>query len=114
MKRISRKYVEFLRRPQVARLLLVAFASRMPIGMVGFSMLMFLREALGNFTLAGLAVGVNFVSMAIAAPIQGRIIDRHVGYDDSDLLWKKVWLGHSSGRVKTLALRIISERESEI
>jgi MFS family permease len=77
LKRIARKYVEFLRRPQVARLLLVAFASRMPIGMVGFSMLMFLREALGNFTLAGLAVGVNFVSMAIAAPIQGRIIDRH-------------------------------------
>ena len=49
----------------------------MPIGMVGFSMLMFLRESLGNFTLAGLAVGVNFVSMAAAAPIQGRIIDRH-------------------------------------
>jgi MFS family permease len=77
VKGIARKYVEFARRPHVGRLLVVAFLSRMPIGMVGFSMLMFLREALGNYALAGLAVGVNFVSMAIAAPIQGRIIDRH-------------------------------------
>src|SRR6185369_10560723 len=76
VKRIARKYVEFVRRPQVGRLLLVALLSRMPIGMVGFSMLMFLREALGNFTLAGAAVGINFVAVAIAAPIQGRIIDR--------------------------------------
>jgi MFS family permease len=76
LKGIARKYVEFVRRPQVGRLLVVALLSRMPIGMVGFSMLMFLREALGNFTLAGAAVGINFVSMAIAAPIQGRIIDR--------------------------------------
>src|SRR5690349_6314279 len=52
-------------------------SSRMRLGMVGFSMLMFLREALGNYALAGLAVGINFVSMAIAAPVQGRIIDRH-------------------------------------
>jgi MFS family permease len=77
VKGIARKYVEFVRRPHVGRLLVVAFLSRMPIGMVGFAMLMFLREALGNFALAGLAVGINFVSMAIAAPIQGRIIDRH-------------------------------------
>src|SRR5687768_2665288 len=77
VKGIARKYVEFVGRPHVGRLLLVAFLSRMPIGMVGFSMLMFLREELGNFALAGLAVGINFVSMAIAAPIQGRIIDRH-------------------------------------
>jgi MFS family permease len=76
LKRIAREYVQFVRRPQVARLLVVAFLSRMPIGMVGFSMLMFLREALGNYTLAGAAVGVNFVAMAIAAPVQGRIIDR--------------------------------------
>ena len=49
----------------------------MPIGMVGFSMLMFLREAYGNFEVAGSAVGIGFVAMAIAAPIQGRMIDRY-------------------------------------
>jgi MFS family permease len=77
MKQIARKYVEFVRQPDVARLLVVALLARMPIGMVGFAMLMFLRESLGNFALAGSAVGINFVAMAMAAPVQGRLIDRH-------------------------------------
>jgi Arabinose efflux permease len=76
VKRFTRKYVDFVRRPHVGPLLVVALFSRMPIGMMGFAMLMFLREALGDFARAGTAVGVNFVVMALAAPIQGRIIDR--------------------------------------
>jgi MFS family permease len=76
VKQILRKYVEFVRRPDVGRLLATALVARMPVGMVGFSMLMFLREGLGNFALAGTAAGINFVSIAIAAPIQGRLIDR--------------------------------------
>ena len=55
MKQIARKYVAFLAQPDVTRLLIVALLSRMPIGMVGFAMLMFLREGLGNFALAGTA-----------------------------------------------------------
>jgi MFS family permease len=76
VKGIARKYSAFVRQPGVAPLLAVALVSRMPIGMVGFSMLMFLREQLGSFALAGTVVGVNFVAMSIAAPIQGRLIDR--------------------------------------
>jgi MFS family permease len=76
MKQIVRKYVEFIRQPDVARLLLVALLARMPIGMVGFAMLMFLRESLGNFALAGGVVGMNLIALAAAAPVQGRIIDR--------------------------------------
>jgi MFS family permease len=74
---ILQKYVEFIRQPDVGRLLLVALLARMPVGMVGFSMLMFLRESMGNFALAGTAVGINFIAIAAAAPIQGRLIDRH-------------------------------------
>ncbi|HYV40728.1 MAG TPA: type I DNA topoisomerase, partial [Thermoanaerobaculia bacterium] len=43
-----------------------------------------------------------------------RIIDRLVGYEVSDLLWKKIWRGLSAGRVQTVALRIIRDREREI
>jgi MFS family permease len=76
MKAIARKYVAFLRQPDVARLLVVALFARMPVGMVGFAMLMFLRESMGSFALAGSAVGVSFVAMAACAPIQGRLVDR--------------------------------------
>lgn len=77
MKHFAQKYVAFVRQPDVARLLLVALLTRMPVGMVGFATLMFLREALGNFALAGTAVGITLVAMAASGPVIGRIVDRH-------------------------------------
>jgi DNA topoisomerase-1 len=43
-----------------------------------------------------------------------RVLDRLVGFELSPFLWKKIRRGLSAGRVQSIAVRIISEREREI
>ena len=76
------------------------------------------RVAFNEITKTGITNGMNnphkIDTDLVNAQQARRILDRIVGYQLSPFLWKKVKRGLSAGRVQTVAVRIIVDRENEI
>lgn len=77
MRSLAERYAALLREPGVRRFVALSFVMRMPLGTVGLATLLHVREITGSIAFAGSVVGAMLVASAAAAPIQGRLIDRH-------------------------------------
>ena len=69
-------YARILRTPGVAVIVFATLVGRMPIGISGLAILLFVREVTGSFASAGLCAGALALGSALGAPLQGRLIDR--------------------------------------
>ena len=77
-----------------------------------------MRVTFSEITKSGIAAGMSHPRTLdmdlINAQQARRILDRIVGYKLSPFLWKKVRRGLSAGRVQSVAVRLIVDREQEI
>lgn len=72
------------------------------------------NEITKKAVLAGIENATEINQNLVDAQQARRILDRLVGYKVSPVLWRTVYRGLSAGRVQSVALRIICEREAEI
>lgn len=69
------RYAAFFRPPGIRRFVAVSFLARLPIGTLGLSTLLHVRELTGSIAFAGGVVGAQLIAAAMMAPVLGRIID---------------------------------------
>ena len=73
---IPARYAALFAHAGAARFAALSLPMRMPLGTVGLATLLHLRELTGSIAFAGSAVGLQFVAMAVTAPLLGRLADR--------------------------------------
>ncbi|HEY3774504.1 MAG TPA: MFS transporter [Solirubrobacteraceae bacterium] len=71
------RYRAVLATPGSLRLYVTGVFARLPQGMSGLATLLLVREATHSYAIAGFAVGIQAVAIALVGPLQGRLVDRH-------------------------------------
>ena len=68
-------YTRILRMPGVATIVAATAVGRLPIGISGLAILLYVQEVSGSFAAAGTCAGALALGSAAGAPLQGRLID---------------------------------------
>ncbi|MGI8595639.1 MAG: hypothetical protein ACR2ML_15005 [Solirubrobacteraceae bacterium] len=69
-------YLRILRHPRMAVLYAAALVARLPIGINGLAVVLFLREQTGAFAVGGAVAGGLVLGIGLGAPLAGRFVDR--------------------------------------
>ncbi|MFB6519385.1 MFS transporter [Streptomyces sp. NPDC056401] len=70
-------YGQLLRTPGALGFVLPGFAARLPFGMLTISILLLVQHTTGSYGSAGIVAAFTGISMAVFAPVMGKLIDRH-------------------------------------
>lgn len=70
------RYGSVLRLPHARALLVAQVPSRAPVAIIGLAIVLFVREHVGSYGVAGLTAGAFGLTLAVSAPLLGRLIDR--------------------------------------
>jgi MFS family permease len=70
------RYARVLRAPHARALLLAEIPARLPVGINGLAIILFLRERTGSYAAAGAVAAAFGIALGISSPVIGRIIDR--------------------------------------
>ena len=69
-------YLHILRQPRMAALFGATLIARLPIGINGLAVVLFLRAETGSFSVAGAVAGGLALGVGAGAPLMGRVVDR--------------------------------------
>jgi MFS family permease len=94
-------YGALIRTPRIARLYAAMIVARMPIGIDGIAIVLFLRHEGKSFGLAGVTAGALALGSALGAPFTARLIDR---LSPRVLVW--LACAHAAGLLALIALAV--------
>lgn len=73
---MTERYARLFALPHARRLVAIEIPARLPIGVIGLAIVLFVRDHFGSYGSAGLAAGAFAAALGVSNPILGRLVDR--------------------------------------